>query len=182
MTKTKSNFVIILFAVFLLCVLSLFGSIYIFYSAKNAVLGFEEYETEVIVGDYVGINVDTDKVYFGTVFPGSTSARTVYINTALSEGKPFISIEGNISDWIYADFIDETNTDGAGRNITVRLYSIIPENAAPGRYMGVIRVYILKQDNWIARLGTLGEPLSELPTPGLEPESARIKINISNAA
>jgi hypothetical protein len=58
-------------------------------------------EAHVEVNDYVGFNLDTDKLYFGTVFPGGASERAIYVSYYKKEpAYVTVSVTGPIADWI----------------------------------------------------------------------------------
>jgi hypothetical protein len=94
-------------------------------------------EVNFSVGATMGVNIDTDKLYFGRVAPGGSSERAVNIeNTHDFPVKIKIFATDNIADYIFLDkeFIASPN------NITqVPITLKVPESTPYGDYTGELR-------------------------------------------
>ncbi|MBN1156298.1 hypothetical protein JXA85_01660 [Candidatus Woesearchaeota archaeon] len=96
-------------------------------------------DAHVEIGDYVGFNLDTDKLYFGTVFPGGSAERAIQISHHLKEPSLVtIRIDGPIATWIepeYYSFFLYNQT----KDIMFRIYP--PRDAAFGNHTSTIRFF-----------------------------------------
>ncbi len=101
-------------------------------------------EAHVKIADYVGVNLDTDKLYFGTLKPGSTADRSISIKTS-NKAVTTITTKGEISDWLIASKTIIKTTPGKEENIKFTI--ITPKNATKGNHTGTI---IVKTYPWIA--------------------------------
>jgi hypothetical protein len=94
-------------------------------------------DAEFIVGDHTGVNLDTDKLYFGMVVPGGSSERAAKIeNTYDFPVKIKVFVTKNIADYIFLDrdFIAPPNNI---TKIPVAVY--VPDDLPYGNYTGKIR-------------------------------------------
>lgn len=80
----------------------------------------------------VGINLDTDKVYFGTVPVGGSASRNVTIANSGSKKRFVLSVEGPLNSWISAS--QSKLVLWPGENKTVALHIEVPKNATAGNY------------------------------------------------
>ena len=67
---------ILFFVIFLITIIG----VLIFYSAKT-VIGFTEYSVDYSIGDYIGFNLDSDGIHFGTVTTDFSEKRSLVIST-----------------------------------------------------------------------------------------------------
>lgn len=93
------------------------------------------YETYVKVDDYVGINLQTDKIYFGTVSPGATGKRDITIG---SEKMRYVRLqfEGVTAPWLSAQ---EMSFSFQG-NKDIELQVNIPSGTPYGNYTGSVNI------------------------------------------
>jgi hypothetical protein len=99
-------------------------------------------EAHVEVGDYVGFNLDTDKLYFGTVFPGGKAERGIIIQH-YKTGPSIVTIrvEGDASRWItpkYPAFVLFNET----KEVVFTVHP--PSDAAYGNYTATIKFFFKK--------------------------------------
>ncbi len=96
-------------------------------------------EAHAEVGDYVGFNLDTDKLYFGTVFPGGTSERAIFVSHYKKEPAfVTVSVKGPMADWIEANpnkFLIYNGT----REVMFRVTP--PKDAEFGNHTSTIRFF-----------------------------------------
>jgi len=133
MEKKKVIFFMVVFAIVLI------GSITLTYS-KLFILGMKEVDFSVKVGDNVGLNVDTDQLYFGIVPKvGGVSSRSIFIqNEAHSIAKVHIKSYGEKKEWLYASKNNFFLKKEEGENIEFRMK--VPKDAEPGTYEGRILI------------------------------------------
>lgn len=93
------------------------------------------------VSDYVGINLDTDKLHFGTLSPGGDGSRKITINSDL-EGYVFITSARD--DLIYVDRQGVKLTD---KPIHLDFIAAIPRNMSNQNIEGTLTFYVLKTSN-----------------------------------
>jgi len=112
--------------------------LYIFLLAPNLLIEKKEISMYLTVGDHVGVNVDTDALWFGTVSPEGVSSRfvTVTNNDTVAKNVHF-DATGNLSSWIALpkDAVLEPNGQ---RNFTIT--ASVPENASYGNYTGKLLI------------------------------------------
>lgn len=99
-------------------------------------------EVEFSVGDTTGINVDTDKLYFGRIVRGGSAQRTVNIeNGYIFPLRVKIFASKEIIDYIFLDneFIVEP-----GKVTHVPITLNVPLDMPYGNYSGKIRFDLLK--------------------------------------
>ncbi|MFH1424088.1 MAG: carboxypeptidase regulatory-like domain-containing protein [archaeon] len=59
------------------------------------------------VGSHIGVNVDSDAIYFGTIPPGGAGRRGIIVKNDLSENRKItLHVTGDFADWI---FVSENN-------------------------------------------------------------------------
>ena len=99
----------------------------------------KELEMEVYVDRIVGVNVDTDKIYFGTVAPGGSSTRAVTMTAGPYRSLVTIQYTGDISEWVSVS--DNNFVVEANQSMRVDVQVKIPENTdVPGYRKGVLRI------------------------------------------
>lgn len=94
-------------------------------------------EAHVKVDDYVGINLDRDKLYFGTVSPGNTGRRDFQLTT---QKDAFIVIKttGPLADWMTPD--KNAFPLAEGEHVDVLFTMRIPDETAFGNYTSSVTV------------------------------------------
>lgn len=96
--------------------------------------GVKVYQYSFTVGNSIGLNVDTDKIYFGTVPVGERSRRTLVIKNTNHKSVVRIKSFGDLSDHLYTsenNFVmekDETKE--------INLFMITDQNTKYGKYAG----------------------------------------------
>lgn len=96
----------------------------------------KEIETHVKVDDYVGVNLDTDKLYFGTISSKSVGSRSLTI-TSDTKAAVHIKLTGDIGTWMTSDAKNIFIENGS-KNVQFAIR--VPENTAHGNYTGEIRL------------------------------------------
>ncbi|MEM2874319.1 MAG: hypothetical protein QW063_02665 [Candidatus Nanoarchaeia archaeon] len=117
---------ILIIAIFVMCI-----AVVVLYITP---LSVETREMHIIVTTekHVGINLDTDKIYFGTVPVEGSAIRNVTIANSGSKKRFVLSVEGPLESWTVASqsrFILQS-----GENKTVSIHVTVPKNATPGEY------------------------------------------------
>ncbi len=111
----------------------------IFYSSF-LVLGGKDIEFSIKVGDNVGLNVDTDKLYFGTVPKGGgVATRDILVkNEKYERAKVNIKAYSDIKKWVYVSENDFFLERGEEKNLNFNV--VVPKDADYGEYGGTIRL------------------------------------------
>lgn len=95
------------------------------------------------VSDYVGFNIDTDAIYFGTVTPGGSSERIVTINnTEQYSTRVRILTGGDLAQWVSASENNFRINPLEERNITLKVK--VPANTSYGNYTGIVKIRLKK--------------------------------------
>lgn len=129
-------FLVLCVAAILFCSLTI-----IFYSFYN-IKEIKTIDMDLKVGDYVGINTDTDALHFGTINPGGFGTRSVLLsNNYDTTLKVKIKVYGDL-----AEFVSVQNNFVLLKNETKKIPFIvsIPQEAVYGNYTGKA-VFILKR-------------------------------------
>lgn len=90
---------------------------------------------ELTVADYAGINVDTDKVYFGALPPGGSSTRTLSVSNTY--GRPLevtLVARGQLAGWV--GYSPRVFLLEVGESRQVNVTTVVPTNAKLGNYSG----------------------------------------------
>lgn len=135
----KTNILIILLVVIVI----LFSSVsYILYD-QMIVDQIATMDMEVKVADNLGLNADTDKIYFGKLVPGTSGQRKVHINNSADYPlKVVIFSKGEIAKWVSMsdnNFILEGN-----EGTQIILEAEVPEDQPLGVYSGSLVVVFKK--------------------------------------
>lgn len=105
---------------------------------SNPILDVKTLNYTMNISDYVGINLDTDKLHFGTISPGGNSNRKLTINSDL-EGYVFITSSN--PEFIYV------NNQGLKLNnnsIQIDFFADIPKNTTQQNIERTLTFYVLK--------------------------------------
>ena len=117
--------------------------IYTFSTLNKDVLEIQTLTTDIIVGESIGFNADTDAVHFGKVLPGGTASRIINITHGYDHDvKITLSSEGNISQWIYYDPNVFTLPPSTMQSLKIMIQ--VPSSAELGYYAGNIYITIRK--------------------------------------
>jgi len=107
------------------------------------VLEVNEIDFQVNVENRLGFNVDTDKLYFGTTYPGGVGKREVFIeNYDYPKVRVNIKVYGDINEWVSVDanhFVLEQ-----GESKSVIFYVNVPKDAEYQNYEGKIKIIFTK--------------------------------------
>tara|TARA_Y100000310_G_C20700537_1_gene829406 strand:+ start:6555 stop:6977 length:423 start_codon:yes stop_codon:yes gene_type:complete len=104
---------------------------YTFYN----VVGYVEYQVNYSIGDSIGFNLDEGPINFGTVIPGTRTARNIEIK---SDKDAIVNI--------YIEDLDDVSPDEnnffieAGETRSVDIVLFIPGESEYGDYSGKIRI------------------------------------------
>ncbi len=93
------------------------------------------------VTDYVGMNLDTDKLHFGGVRPGGSSSRSLNIS---SEFEGFVYLTSDI-DWLFVS--EQGGFVGPDNPLKVDFSMVVPSGSDLGDYEGEIFIYILSSQS-----------------------------------
>ena len=114
---------------------------YFFYQSAK-IYSIKELKMDIIIGNYIGLNTDTDSIHFGTTLPGTSANREIVLNTDKNITVN-LKLSGNISSFIKIpenNFILSKNMQKS-----IKLTSVIPLNAAKGVYTGILKITFYKQ-------------------------------------
>jgi hypothetical protein len=102
----------------------------------------ETFEVNFSVGATTGINIDTDKLYFGRIIPGNSAERTLVIQNEY--GFP-VNIKPRVTSNLLRYILVEENIGiepGMTRKIPVNIN--IPLDTKYGEYSGKIKFYVYR--------------------------------------
>ncbi|MGM5487733.1 MAG: hypothetical protein ACQESG_02175 [Nanobdellota archaeon] len=96
-------------------------------------------DIHIRVDDYLGMNTDTDRLWFGTISPGSHGKR--YVNVTNPKDYPVVvdfSVKGDVSGWIrISDNGFALQPNGSKK---LRVFAQVPKTASFGNYTGTLYV------------------------------------------
>lgn len=101
----------------------------------------------VVKGNMVGINTNTDALYFGKVRKGGVSTRKIIIGN--NDEKPHliqIKTFGDLSKWVYVSDNNFILHPGESKNVSVSCD--VPKDADTGNYTGGLQVVYLNTWGW----------------------------------
>ncbi len=111
--------------------------LFIFFYNFFFVLGVKNIDFSIKVGDTIGLNVDTDKLYFGTVPRGGTADRGILVkNEEHSLVKTNIKVQSDIKDWLYVNNNNFFLKKDEKKDINFKVK--VPLDAEYGEYDGQI--------------------------------------------
>jgi hypothetical protein len=99
------------------------------------------YPMYLTIGSVVGVNIDTDAVWFGVIAPNGTSSR--FLNISSSE-KNLVSIKlsGELAEWVTVS--DNNFAIDANETKSITVVASAPMDAKYGDYEGKLAVYFRK--------------------------------------
>ncbi|HIJ99790.1 TPA: hypothetical protein H1011_03130 [archaeon] len=113
----------------------------------------QKLDMHLTVGNRLGFNVDSDAVYFGTIFPGGTSTREITIfNNETRDAYVTIGAKGELSGWVSLSRNNFTIPGKSGTSFKVTASP--PGSAAQGNYSAVLQIFLRyqKADNKVSGL------------------------------
>ena len=126
----RKNLFLFLFLV-ILAVAAVVAIFYSFFVIKD----IKTIDMHVKVDDYVGFNLNTEKLYFGTVMPGAAGLRGVNIFSNYTYPvKVKIFVQGYISNWVKPDKTEFTVQPNETVNVQFTVY--VPKGTHYGNYTG----------------------------------------------
>ena len=100
----------------------------------------EELEMRLQVSDYVGFDVETSAIVFGTVPPGGMGQRDIIINNLADEPRNIlIRAEGGLSEWVSVS--ENMFLVLANEEKPVSVHVQVPEDAEFGNYTGTMKIH-----------------------------------------
>ncbi len=136
------------------------------YSGINATLN---------IGDYVGFNLDRDKIHFGTIRNTGYSERGISL-TPQSDGFVHVTAEGSLGDWLYLGR-ENTFPVSAGENVSMVLYASPDRGVSHGFYEAEVHIYLLEEPpGWVVERFLSGSPLPVVSEDVLS--GPRVTVNI----
>jgi hypothetical protein len=168
---------IVLISVFVVIALAMF-LVYLFYG--NNILSVNELNATIGVDDYIGFNLDKDKLHFGTSMPGGTSMRELNL-TSPANGFIYVTIDPEFKNWAYVSMQNAHIDAGVPTLFNVKLF--VPESAKVGNYTFGMKVFILKRKaDFIAKYFLQSTPISS-DLKSFEGEgSAKVSLEIVNSS
>lgn len=128
-------------------------------------------EWDAKVADYVGFNLDEDKLHFGAVNSGGRASRSVDINIS---GEGYLLITNEDNQWVFSTKENPYYVDGG--SIELFLVANPSNKIEPGLYESTLHVYVLKEEpSWLEMLFLKGTPLKTFDE-SLKSAGAKIKV------
>lgn len=88
----------------------------------------QKLEIQLKVDNYLGFNVDTDKIYFGVIPPGNIGARKVEIeNNEHEKSVVRLKVFGELKGWVVVSENNFALKKGESKTVKVEVY--VPEGA-----------------------------------------------------
>ena len=136
--KRKTFYLIIL-----VCVIILIITFIGIYRART--IDYEEIPITLSVGDYLGFNIDSDALHFGTVMPSGHGYRNMNVhNKKEIRCKVFLEADGPITEWITFSPEDTFYLDG-DETETIQVNVTVPPGTEFGNYSGIkVKTYFYK--------------------------------------
>lgn len=102
---------------------------------------------KVVEGKMVGVNIDTDALYFGKIRKGGLSTRWIIVDNQ-DEDPHLIRIRtfGDLSKWVYVSDNNFILANNESRRVTVSCD--VPQEAEVGNYTGRLQVVYLNVWGW----------------------------------
>ena len=125
--RTRTTIIIVAATLFLI-------ALFLFYQAATP-FHTVTLETDVKVAQGVGINLDTDKLYFGAMMPGASGERSI---TLSSDKDAYVVIvkQGIMADWLYPEENGFLLRGGTNRSVG---FVINPPSGTPyGNYTSTV--------------------------------------------
>jgi len=135
MNKTTIKQLLLLF---LLLLFIAFFSVFFYYQIHP--ITKQEIPINLTVGDYTGVNLDTNEIHFGTLKRGSTAQRPVHLRAEYYDVVVSLYVEG--IPFVYPE--QETLIIRKGENTTVRLFATVDYLAPQKSYDGTLLVLMKK--------------------------------------
>lgn len=118
------------------------GIVSIVYSTMTTI-GVRDIEMDVKVGAKIGINVDSDKLWFGMTNPGGSATRQIFIGNEHDFPIKVLFVPlGQLKDYIGVS--DNPALLQPGENKEVSVTVEIPKEMPHGNYTGIMRVVFTK--------------------------------------
>jgi len=131
---------------------------------KNNVIAYKEYNASVKIDNYIGINVDTDKLYFGTVANGDYGKRALNVVSS-EEGYLYVTSQGSLEDYLF--LLNKPEKIGAGESVSID-FVVAPKNMSLGEYDSVIRVFVLRKKSKFLRSLLIGKEIEIIKSDELK--------------
>ncbi len=167
---------IILVALIILLILAMISVLGLYLSHKNDVLARTDITATMNVSNYIGFNLDKDKVYFGSLFPGGSSSRDVNVNSS-NDGYIYITSEGDFDNvvFVYAQNIPVQ----AGSVAMINFIAKPPRNMSLGNYEIPLHIYVLKKKaSCLTKFLIQGKRVNLL-SERIVPIQAKVSVNIT---
>jgi len=147
-------------------------------NVNNNVIYYWEKEATLNVSNYVGINLDTDKIHFGTISYSGFAERAIFLDPGV-EGYFYITADDSLSELIYIGYKQDLHVM-PDENKTVVLYATTNEDPAlriNQTYNGLLRGYLMKQPaNAIDKFFLKGTELRKIDPESLTQTRVSIEI------
>jgi hypothetical protein len=111
------------------------------YTEKN-ILNIQQINYTINITDYVGFNLDTDKLHFGGIIPGGHSQRTMSV---ISEIEGYVFILTNKETYLYVN--EQGQEVEKDKPAILTFKAVIPKDKTHQNIEETIQVYILKKEH-----------------------------------
>ena len=127
---------ILILSIIVIIIISL---ILVLKNTETEIVHTQKMPISVSVADYLGINVDSDSLKFGTIPPGSNGKRKItIINPFNSTIKAETEVQGEIKNWISYKPKNFYLNRNKGQKLEISIN--IPQNQEFGNYSGTFAV------------------------------------------
>jgi uncharacterized membrane protein len=146
--KINPNFKKFLLPIGIIAAVAIISALLIF-SGRATPLGepssVNEIEMELHVAENpaeVGFDTGLEKIKFGWIPVGGYSKKSVNIENSGADARVIVKAEGEFADWIQ---ISESKFNlASGESKEVQLKAVVPQNAQPGNYTCVLKIYFYR--------------------------------------
>lgn len=122
----------------LLIAIAVIASLVLWAIARETVPGLRSVDIYLTVGNYTGLNVRADALYFGTLVPGTSATRFVSVTNEFNSTLDVrLWFDGSVAAFISAP---ESLQLGPYGNTTIEVMAAVPQDAQSGEYNGKLFV------------------------------------------
>lgn len=174
----KRKIRIVLFSLIALFVVISGFVFFVYLSYGDDVLSVNEINATIGVSDYIGFNLDKDKLHFGTAFPGGASLRELTL-TSEKSGYMYITINPEFEDWAYVSSQNIYVKEDEPVFVQIRMF--VPTDAVMKNYTFGMKVFVLEKKadfitDFILGVTPINSDISDFSGAG----SAKVQLEIVN--
>jgi hypothetical protein len=154
--------------------------LFIYLSYGDDVLSVTKINATINVDDYIGFNLDKDKLHFGTAFPGGKSMRELSIKSKES-GYIYATVDSYFKDWTFVSIQNEYIEKGT--DVPFQITMFVPKNTPVGNYTFEIKIFVLEKKADFITKSILKSTPANYNLENIENEgSGKVILNVVNAS